>query len=86
MPAFLIRQHDEVDQAHDLLKLKALDHGSDQRWGQVKEVELQRLVDASGPHGELSVRVLDEEESLFIKQLMPPIDGRPRLNTVSDVV
>ena len=51
-PSFGIRQHDEIDKAHDLLGHKALYHGDEHRRRQVEEVELRQLSDASGPHGD----------------------------------
>ena len=51
-PSFGIRQHDEIDKAHDLLEHKALYHGDEHRRRQVEEVELRQLSDASGPHGD----------------------------------
>ena len=60
-----VRQHDEVDEAHDLLlEQKALDHGDKHRRRQVEEVERPQCSGTSGPHGELSVRVVLEEQSL----------------------
>jgi len=63
VPAPGVRKHDEVDQAHDLLEKKALDHGDDQGRRQVEEVELRQLGDTCGSHGELSVRVAVEEKT-----------------------
>ena len=60
VPAPGVRKHDEVDQAHDLLEKKALDHGGDQGRRQVEEPRGE----ASGPHGELSVGVAVEEQTL----------------------
>ena len=60
VPAPGVRKHDEVDQAHDLLEKKALDHGGDHRRRQVEEPR----GDTPGPHGELSVRVAVEEQTL----------------------
>ena len=51
-PSFGIRQHDEVDEVHDFLEQKALDHGDEHRRRQVEEMELRQLSDASGPHGD----------------------------------
>ena len=59
-PAPGVRQHDEVDQAHDLLERKALDRGGDQGRRQVEEPR----GDTPGPHGELSVQVAVEEQTL----------------------
>ena len=59
-PAPGVRKHDEVDQAHDLLEKKALDHGGDQGRRQVEEPR----GDTPGPHGELSVQVAVEEQTL----------------------
>ena len=59
-PAPGVRQHDEVDQAHDLLEQKALDRGGDQGRRQVEEPR----GDTPGPHGELSVQVAVEEQTL----------------------
>ena len=58
-PALLVRNNDGVDQAHDLLEQKALDHGGDHRRRQVEEPR----GDTPGPHGELSVRVAVEEKT-----------------------
>ena len=69
-PPLLIRQQDEVDQTHDLLEQQALDHVDDQRRRQVEEVEIRRRglarcgVACGLFHGELSGRVLVEEQSL----------------------
>ena len=60
VPAPGVRKHDEVDQAHDLLEQKALDHGGDHRRRQVEEPR----GDTPGPHGELSVQVAVEEQTL----------------------
>jgi len=60
-----VRKHYEIYEAHDLLlEQKALNHGGDQRRGQVEEVELRRLSYASVTHGELSARVEVGEQSL----------------------
>ena len=69
-PPLLIRQQDEVDQTHDLLEQKALDHVDEHRSRQVEEVGLRRRALARCGvacglfHGELSGRVLVEEQSL----------------------
>jgi len=60
VPAPGVRQHNEVDQAHDLLEKKALDHGGDHRRRQVEEPR----GDTRGPHDELSVQVAVEEKTL----------------------
>ena len=60
VPAPGVRQHNEVDQAHDLLEQKALDHVSDQGGRQVEEPR----DDTPGPYGELSVRVAVEKQTL----------------------
>ena len=59
-PALLVRNNDIVDQAHDLLEQKALDREGDQGRRQVEEPR----GDAPGPHGELSVQVAVEEQTL----------------------
>ena len=64
-PALLVRNNDEVDQAHDLLEKKALDHGGDQGRRQVEEMELRWNYNTCGSHGELSEGVVIEELSLF---------------------
>ena len=52
MPGLGVRQHDEVNEAHDLLEQKALDHGDNHRRRQVEDMELQHLGDAPSPHSE----------------------------------
>ena len=64
VPAPGVRQQDEVDQAHDLLEQKALDHGGDQGRRQVEEVELRWNYNTCGSHGELSGGVAVEEQTL----------------------
>ena len=38
IPEIVVALHNEVDQTHDLLEQKALDHGNDHRRRQVEEV------------------------------------------------
>jgi len=64
VPAPGVRNNDIVDQAHDLLEKKALDHGGDQGRRQIEEVQLRQLGDTCGSHGELSGGVVVEELSL----------------------
>ena len=55
-PARLVRQHNEVNQAHDVPERKTFNYGDEQRGRQVEEVELWQRGDTTGrPHSELSV-------------------------------
>ena len=51
-PALGVRQHDKVDEAHDVQEQKTLDHGDEQGNRQAEEVELRRRRrgDAAGRH------------------------------------